>query len=246
MTKGEGGATRCLLLLCGVMMKLELSPRLAAVADLVPKGAVLADIGTDHAYLPVHLLLEGRIFHTIAADIRPGPLDHARRTAAEYRVTECVDFRLCDGLSAIAPGDCDTVTIAGMGGETIAHILSQALWTRDGVRLVLQPQSTQNVLREFLVQSGYRIVCECVVREGERWYPILLVEGGAMAQLTPGEAVAGRPDTWVEQPERKGYLEWLLRRTRQQLDGLSKSVRPEDESRRKELLEVETFLEKWL
>ena len=235
---------RCLLLL--YRMKLELSPRLAAVASLVPDGASLADVGTDHAYLPVHLILEGRICHAIAADIRPGPLDHARRTAEEYGVSEKLDFRLCDGLSAICPGDCDTVTIAGMGGETIAHILSQALWTRDDVCLILQPQSTQNVLRSFLVQSGYRIRSEQVVREGERWYPVLLVEGGSMEPITPGEAVAGKPETWLEQSERKGYLEWLLRRTRQQLEGLNKSARPRDDVRRQELQEVERFLQKWL
>lgn len=237
---------RCLLLLCVIMMKLELSPRLAAVAALVPDGAILADVGTDHAYLPVHLLLEGRVARAIAADIRSGPLDHARRTAAEYGVTQQINFRLCDGLAAINPDECDTVSIAGMGGETIAHILSRALWTRNGVRLILQPQSTQNVLREFLAQSGFRIVSERVVREGERWYPILLAEGGGMQSLSPGEAVAGLPDTWVEQEERRGYLEWLLRRTRQQLDGLSKSLRPEEESRRSELREVEIFLEKWI
>lgn len=227
-------------------MKLELSPRLSAVAALVPEGAKLADVGTDHAYLPVHLLLEGRISHAIAADIRPGPLDHAKRTAREYGVYDRLDFRLCDGLSALCPGDCDTVTIAGMGGETIAHILSQALWTRKGVRLILQPQSTQNVLRDFLSNSGYRICSESVVREGERWYPILLVEGGEMEPLSPGEIVAGRPETWVDQPERRGYLAWLARRNQQQLEGLGKSSRPKDAQRRQELQEVEKFLQKWL
>ena len=227
-------------------MKLELSKRLAAVAALVPEGAVLADIGTDHAYLPVSLLLKGHITHAIAADIRSGPLDHARRTAAEYGVTDQLDFRLCDGLAGIRTGECDTIAIAGMGGETIAHILSQALWTRQGVRLVLQPQSTQDVLRRFLAQSGYRVISELVVREGERWYPVLLVEGGTMEPLSPGEAVAGRPECWTDQPERRGYLAWLLRRTRQQMDGLSKAVSAEENPRLTELREVERFLQKWL
>lgn len=235
---------RCLLLFYA--MKLELSQRLAAVAALVPDGARLADVGTDHAYLPVSLILDGRISGAIAADIRPGPLDHARRTAAEYGVTEQLDFRLCDGLRGISPGDCDVITIAGMGGETIAHILSQALWTRENVRLILQPQSTQDVLRRFLAESGFRIRSERVVREGERWYPILEVEGGAMEALSAGEAVAGRAELWVEQPERAGYLEWLLRRTRQQLEGLAKASNDAGDARRATLLEVEAFLEKHL
>lgn len=221
---------------------MELSPRLAAVAALVPSGARLADIGTDHAYLPTWLILNGRIDRAIAADIRPGPLDHARRTAAEFDITDRMDFRLCDGLDAIAPADCDTITIAGMGGETMAGVLSRALWTREGKTLILQPQSTQNVLRQFLADQGWRICSERVVQEGERWYPILVVEGGEMAPLTPGEAMAGRPETWVEQPERSGYLAWLLKRTRAQLAGLARSGKPEDASRRSALTQAADFL----
>lgn len=227
-------------------MKLELSPRLSAVAALVPPGARLADVGTDHAYLPVRLLLEGRISHAIAADIRPGPLDHARRTAREYGVTEQLDFRLCDGLAGIGPGECDTVAIAGMGGETIAGILAQAPWTRNGVRLILQPQSTQDVLRRFLAGSGYCIRSEQVVREGERWYPILLAEGGEMAPLSVGESLAGRPETWMDQPERRGYLEWLLRRNTRQLAGLEKAAGAGALPRRELLLEADAFLRRCL
>ena len=140
-----------------------LSSRLAAVAALVPSGARLADIGTDHACLPVSLLLEGRIDHAIAADVRKGPLDHARRTAEEYGVENQLDFRLCDGLAGIRADECDTITIAGMGGETIAGILSRAEWTREGKRLILQPQSTQEVLRDFLSRNGWKIFSESIV-----------------------------------------------------------------------------------
>ncbi len=222
---------------------MELSPRLAAVAALVPSGARLADVGTDHAYLPVWLILNGRIDQAIAADVRQGPLDHARRTAREYGVTEQLDFRLCDGLASITPEECDTVTIAGMGGETIAGILSRAPWSREGVRLILQPQSTQSVLRSFLAKEGWRIVREYVVREGERWYPILVAEGGNMPPLSPGEELAGRPETWADQVERRGYLAWLLRRARSQLEGLRRSSKPEDAARRETLQTATDFLE---
>lgn len=221
---------------------MELSPRLAAVADLVPPGARLADVGTDHAYLPAYLILNGRIQRSIAADIRPGPLDHARRTAAEYHLADRLEFRLCDGLERIAPEECDTITIAGMGGETIAGILDRARWTQNGKRLILQPQSTQNVLRSFLSHNGWRIVSERVVREGERWYPILLVEGGAMRALSPGEEIAGCPETWAGQEERLGYLEWLLGQCQRQLHGLSRSSKPEDAARRDTLLSAASFL----
>ena len=221
---------------------MELSPLLAAVAALVPPGARLADIGTDHAYLPVWLILNGRIDRAIAADIRSGPLDHARHTAAEYGLTDKLDFRLCDGLQNIRPEECDTITIAGMGGETMVGVLTQAMWTRQGKRLILQPQSTQDVLRRFLADHGWRICSEQVVREGERWYPILLVEGGEMAPLSPGEAMAGRPETWIAQPERRDYLAWLLKRTRAQLTGLAQSAKPENEIRKANLTQAAAFL----
>lgn len=104
----------------------ELSPRLRMVGELVPAGARLADVGTDHAYLPAALILEGKIPWAIAADLRQGPLNRARATVREYGLTGKVAFRLCDGLSGIRPGEVDAVAAAGMGGETIAAILTAA------------------------------------------------------------------------------------------------------------------------
>ena len=103
--------------------RLQLQPRLQCIASLVQKGARLADVGTDHGYLPVYLLQEGTIERAIASDINALPLDHARATAEEYGVTEKIDFRLCPGLAFIRADECDTVAIAGMGGETILGIL---------------------------------------------------------------------------------------------------------------------------
>ena len=111
--------------------ELQLQPRLQCLADLVPQGARLADVGTDHGYLPVWLLQRGRMESAIASDINALPLDHARATAAEYGVTACIDFRLCPGLAKIGSEECDTVAIAGMGGETIIGILEAAPWTRE-------------------------------------------------------------------------------------------------------------------
>ena len=104
--------------------ELQLQPRLQCIASLVPQGARLADVGTDHGYLPVWLLQHGRIESAIASDINALPLDHARATAREYGVTERMDFRLCPGLAKIKAEECDAIAIAGMGGETIAQILA--------------------------------------------------------------------------------------------------------------------------
>ena len=96
---------------------MELTPRLRAIAEQVPQGARLADIGTDHGYLPVWLLLSGQIDRAIAADLREGPLKRAKETAARFGMGDRVDFRLCDGLSGIRPEEVDAAAIAGMGGE---------------------------------------------------------------------------------------------------------------------------------
>ena len=123
--------------------KLQLQPRLQMLADLVPAGAKLADVGTDHGYLPVWLLQEGRIRQAIASDINLEPLEHARRTAAEYGVSERMEFRLCAGLDKIRPDETDTIVIAGMGGETILSILESAPWSKkSGAFLRLGPNQT--------------------------------------------------------------------------------------------------------
>ena len=98
------------------MKRITLQPRLRLLAEMTPHGGRLADIGTDHGYLPVWLLQEGRIPSAIAADVGAEPLEHARRTAEEYE-TQGLDFRLCDGLSGIEPEETDTVVIAGMGAR---------------------------------------------------------------------------------------------------------------------------------
>lgn len=194
---------------------MELSPRLQAVADQVPEGAVFADIGTDHAYLPVWLLLNGRIDHAIAADLREGPLARARETAAQYGVTDRVSFRLCDGLTGIGAGEADVIAIAGMGGETIASILAAAPWTRD-CRLLLQPMTSFPDLRLWLQQNGYMIENEKIVREGNRLYSIWSVTGGTMAPLSPAELWVG---VQSDDPLRMEYLTMMEEKLERSLRG---------------------------
>lgn len=173
------------------MKELELSPRLQALGAQVPQGAKLADVGTDHAYLPVALLLDGRITEAVASDVNEGPLQRGRETARTYGVEEAVTFYCCDGLAGIGPDQADTVVIAGMGGELIARILDQAPWTRDAL-LLLQPMSSQPELRLWLNQHGYVIQRETVVQEGEKTYVILTVRGGEDQPYSLGELWAGR------------------------------------------------------
>lgn len=170
--------------------ELTLQPRLALLASLVPEGASLADVGTDHGYLPVYLLQKGSITHAVASDINALPLEHARRTAGEYGVTEGIEFRLCAGLDAIAPQEADTVAIAGMGGETIIEILKNAPWTREKT-LLLQPMTKPEVLRVWLTENGYAITQEHLVRDKDTLYAVLTATGGESAPLTGAQAYCG-------------------------------------------------------
>lgn len=210
------------------------------VGELVPEGARLADVGTDHAYLPAALILEGKIPWAIAADLRRGPLDRARATAREYALTGKVAFRLCDGLSGIQPDEVDAVAIAGMGGETIAAILEAAPWTRErGIPLILQPMSSFPDLRGWLRENGFSIVEERLAKEGDTLYTALLVRAGEMGSLTPAELWAGKNS---RDPLRGEWLDRWIARTGRALEGMSRARGEGVSARRRELEEVRTGL----
>lgn len=225
------------------MRTLELSPRLRSVADLVPQGARLADIGTDHAYLPAWLILQGIISWAIAADLRKGPLERARITAEKYGITAQMSFRLCNGLAGVSGKETDVIAIAGMGGETIAEILSAAPWTREEKKLLLlQPMSAQPELRLWLQEHGYAIQREVLSKEGETLYTTFQVIAGQMEPLTPGERWAGRQQQAEKAPLRGEYLERLIAQTGRALEGLRRSSRAADSSRLTEMEQVQQDL----
>ena len=218
-------------------MKLELSPRLGAIAGLVPEGCgCLADIGTDHGYVPVSLLLEGRIRRAVAADIGAPPLEHARRTAARYGVTDQIDFRLGDGLSVLRPGEAEVIVIAGMGGDAVVDILSAAPWSRAGPLLLLQPMSKAEVLRAFLPEGGFAVLAERLVQDKGVLYPILSVRGGEMAPASDAQAWGGflldRDPLWGL------YIADRLLRLRRAASGLEKARDPALAEKRRRMLNI--------
>ena len=219
---------------------MELTPRLQAIAEQVPQGARLADVGTDHGYLPVWLLCSGRIDSAIAADLREGPLDRSRETARRFGVAERISFRLCDGLSAIRPEEVDTVVIAGMGGETIVSILEAAPWTKEGTLLLLQPMTRCAELRLWLQKNGYQIAGERIACEGDRLYNILSVTGGEMPPLSPAELWAGRQNGG---PQRLEYLDLVRNKAKRALRGQQAAQSP-DHSKVAELFRVLSGLNK--
>lgn len=156
---------------------MTLDERLSAVAKLVRPGSRVADIGTDHAYLPVYLITAGICPSAIAADIGAGPLNAARRTVTEAGSAEKIELRLGDGLSVIAPDEADDIVIAGMGGETVAAILAAAPWIGDArYRLILQPMSRAAELRRYLMTNGFSLTEEHLVTDGRHLYPVMAAE----------------------------------------------------------------------
>lgn len=170
------------------MEKLKLSHRLQAIADFVPAGSRVADIGTDHGYIPVWLAQNNLATSLVAADINIGPLQHAKQTAALYHVDDRIRFELCSGLSFEDSCEYNTVIVAGMGGELIASILEAAPWTKkENVTLILQPNSRIQVLVEWLIDSGYAIHNTKLVKDAGKLYQILIVKAGKCAPI-PNEA----------------------------------------------------------
>lgn len=186
---------------------------------MVPEGCRLADVGTDHGYLPVYLLQRRRIRGAVAADIGAEPLAHARRTAEAYGV-EGIDFRLCDGLRDIAPDEVDTAVIAGMGGETIIHILESAPWTR-GCTLLLQPQTKIELLRAWLREHGYAADAERLVEDKGKLYLVLSVRGAEPGTASVLEQYGGF--CLEGDPLYGAYLTRQIARLRRRAEGIRES-----------------------
>ncbi len=201
-----------------------LTPRLKCIARLVPKGARLADVGTDHAKLPVSLLLEGKLALAIGSDIREGPLSHAARNAEDHRIKKGLSLRLASGLDKVSPEECDTVSIAGMGGGTIAEILGNASWTAWGDHLLLlQPMTMVNELRQWLWGNGYGILKETLCREGRRWYVVLSARGGA-SRCEKRLSECSVSPALLKAEGVKEYLAHLLVREQRALEGMKRGA----------------------
>ena len=223
------------------MKELVLQPRLRLLAEMVPDGARLADVGTDHGYLPVFLLQKGRILGAIASDIVPGPLQHARQTAAEYEVTG-IDFRLCPGLENIRPEEADTIVIAGMGGETIQAVLEAAPWTGKGKHLLLlQPMTKAEFLRKWLVDNGYSFTEERLVFDKEHLYPVFAVRGGQQPPLTLAQQYGGV--LLDGDPLYGAYLDERIEKLQKAISGLRKSFAAESTVKANELTDICCILE---
>lgn len=207
-------------------MSIKLTPRLMTAVPYVRRGGLVADVGTDHAYLPIYLCEagilspvptpEGSSLCAIAADINRGPVERADRHIAETGLTARIRTVQTDGLRGLeiyAPSD---IIIFGMGGELIAAILEASPWVgKDGRRLILQPMTHAEKLRTYLLSAGFAIVGETLSREGDRIYQTLCAEpgaGAAPAVLTPGELAVGQA-VWHKDAARRALYAALIEKT---------------------------------
>ena len=156
------------------------SNRLNMILQYV-NGKVVADIGTDHAFVPIKLIDENICEKVIATDVNKGPLKSAESNIIKHCLSDKIELRLGSGLLPLSPDECDTIIIAGMGGELICKILSEGeTVARSSECLILQPMNAQNILRKFLNENGYKIVCEDITVEGFKVYNLLVVKDGGV------------------------------------------------------------------
>jgi tRNA (adenine22-N1)-methyltransferase len=158
---------------------MKLKARLSAIAAMVPAGSVVADIGTDHGYVPVFLIESGKVWRAVASDVRIGPIEKARDVIDKHGLEDRIETRLGDGLDVLRSGEVDVVVLAGMGGMLIKDLLEAGEAVLEGIkRLVLQPMNAQEVVREWLSSNGYEITDEVLALERDRIYQIIAAVPG--------------------------------------------------------------------
>jgi tRNA (adenine22-N1)-methyltransferase len=203
------------------MINSTLDKRLLSCADFVRAGAVFADIGTDHGYLPLFLLREGKITRAYLSDVNSGPLSSAKRNADAEGLSDRCEFILADGASALSDKGITDYAICGMGGELIARIIEDAphLFT-EGVRLILQPMTKQAALRRFLAQRGFTVVCERFSYDSGKYYVTIAAEYTGEATVL-SDSVAHLGFDLPHDGDRVEYLGYLEGKRRAALKALN-------------------------
>ncbi len=227
---------------------MNLTDRLQKAADLVPPGKAMADIGTDHGYLPIYLIEKKKMERAIACDINQGPLDRARENLISSGMMDRISLRLGGGLSPLGKGEVDGVTICGMGGLMIRQILeddrekAQALsW------LVLQPQNHVAELKVFLSTHHFRIEKEILSQDGGQLYELLLAMPGEMEPLDLLTAEIGATPSYREDPLFPAHIERLIRKRDFLIQGVAEDTKVERHRKNREkAVEEKKILEGYL
>lgn len=182
--------------------------RLQAVADLLTENECVADVGTDHGYIPIYLIESGKCSRAFAMDINEGPLLRAKEHIEEHGLSEKIELRLSDGVNALKAGECDCVVAAGMGGALVVKILQEGNRIFKGLReFVLQPQSELWKVRRYLCENGYCVTAEDMVLEDGKFYPMMRVINGETSEYNQLELKYGRLLLQQKHPVLKLFLE---------------------------------------
>ena len=204
----------------------QLTPRLLKIADLIHPCNCMADIGTDHAYLPVYLCMTNKCKTAIASDIRKGPLQRAASTVSKYNCTDIIETRLGGGVSTITANEAESIVIAGMGGLIISQILSEGFdIVTSAKQIILQPMTATEELREYLSSNGFEIIGEYLAKEDAKIYNILSVRySGISYSLSEVELYLGK-DIKENNPELfPEYLEKKKKKLVNMIKGLELAV----------------------
>ena len=190
--------------------------RLRTAADMVPRGARLADIGSDHAYLPIALCLENKIECALASDINEGPVRAAVANIHKNGLGDRIVAVRADGLDKTRDFAPNCITVLGMGGELIVSILDKADWVRkEGITLVLQPMTHPEILAKYLAEEGFDVIGEKIVRDGtrdDRIYRIICAKfDGKRRALTEAEALVGKINLASGDDVARAYIERIIR-----------------------------------
>ena len=209
---------------------MQLSKRMALLASKVTEGNRLADVGTDHGYIPIVLVQEKKIPSAIAMDVNIGPLNRAQEHIQAYGLDTYIETRLSDGLAKLRAGEADTVLIAGMGGPLTVRILSEGMHCLDSVKeLILQPQSDIQQVRAYLSSHQFRIVEEDIVLDEGKFYPVMKVVHGQMEEMGEAELSYGKQSLQRSPKVLRQYLKEEIRKTEAVLRALETAGKAETE-----------------
>ena len=203
-----------------------MSKRLDKIASYVKEGIGVADVGTDHAYIPVMLCRRGYEGNIIGTDINEGPLNKARLSLSEAGFEDEVKLMLCDGLEGVNPASVNTIIVAGMGGDTITGILDRAEWcAREDVRLILQPVTKPEILRYWLINNGFKITDESLVKENGTVYQIICAKQGLSERYSDAELFTGKLERIKDEELFSEHIAIHLKRFKSAVNSLEKARR---------------------
>ncbi|ASS76069.1 hypothetical protein CIG75_14635 [Tumebacillus algifaecis] len=229
---------------------INISERLARIATFVPSGVRTADIGSDHAYLPIYLVQRGQAVQAVAGELNEGPYLGAERNVRSNGLADRISVRRGDGLAVLKPGEVDVITVSGMGGGTIRDILAAGVEKLAGVsRLILSPQGDGDSLRRWLLQHGWKIVDEDMLVEDDKLYEFVVAERGEMVLDNPLQLEFGPLLLQRKHPLILERVEYELGKVALALKGVEKAKgesgqerRDALQKRREQLEEVRTYV----